>query len=55
MCCPTGHRKQSANVEEMSGKREASNVHPALKTSVKNYIAQMVEMVFTFAAHVVWF
>lgn len=30
-------------------------VHPAPKASVKNYIAQMAEIIFIFIAHVVWF
>lgn len=35
--------------------KRVKKVHPALKASVKNYIAQMAKMAFTFIAHVVWF
>lgn len=42
--------KHRRNVREKRGNK----VHPAPKASVKNYMAQMAEMVFTFIAHVVW-
>lgn len=43
--------KHWGNVREKRG----NMVHPAPKSSVKNYIAQMAEIIFTFIAHVVWF
>lgn len=43
--------KHWGNVREKRG----NMVHPAPKACVKNYIAQMAEIIFTFIAHVVWF
>lgn len=43
--------KHWRNVREKRG----NMVHPAPKASVKNYVAQMAEIIFTFIAHVVWF
>lgn len=53
----TSYRSQKAICKRWRNVREqrGNKVHPALKASVKDYMAQTAEKVFTFIAHVVSF